>query len=114
MTYSNVISIPCEKGEANENGNPVNENVPYCEADGSILYLASGSHPDIAYSVSVVSEGLEIPKLSDWNAVKRIFKFLKRTLGYGLFYPSKFEKSLKCLVMLTLLVILELTILEMI
>lgn len=54
-------------------------NVPFREAVGSLMYLVTGSRPDIAYAVGVVSRYLENPLEIHWNAIKRIFRYLKGT-----------------------------------
>lgn len=51
--------------------------IPYRQAVGSLIYLATATRPDLAYAISIVSENLENPRTSDWCAVKRIFKYLK-------------------------------------
>jgi len=50
----------------------VAEQVPYREAVGSLMYLATGTSPDIAFAVSTVSQSLEKPIVADWNNVKDI------------------------------------------
>lgn len=50
MDESNAVAVPCEKADS-ENDYSVSESVPYREAVGSLMYLATGSRPDIAYAV---------------------------------------------------------------
>lgn len=59
---------------------------PYREVVGSLMYLAVGTRPDIAYAVGVVSRFLEHPKLVHERAVKRILKYLSGTIDFGLLY----------------------------
>lgn len=47
------------------------------------------SKPDIAYAVNTVSQYAEKLTKEHWNAVKRIIKYIKRTVDYGI----KFEKN---------------------
>jgi len=85
MAESNAVATPCEKRDGlSEEDHEVGEETPYRQAVGSLMYLMTATRPDIAYAVSIVSENLEKPKESDWLAVKRIFKYLKGTSGYGL------------------------------
>ncbi|KFM56508.1 Copia protein, partial [Stegodyphus mimosarum] len=49
----------------------------------------TATRPDLAYAISIVSENLENPRTSDWCAVKRIFKYLKGTVDFGLLYQAK-------------------------
>jgi len=62
------------------------QNIPYREAVGALLFLASVSRPDISYAVGIVSRYLNNYDASHWNAVKRIFKYLKETVDLGITY----------------------------
>lgn len=74
-------------------------NVPYREAIGSLMYAMIGTRPDIAYAVSFLARFSEAPKLIHWNAVKRIFRYLKETSSYGLtFRGSTSESPISCYV----------------
>jgi hypothetical protein len=62
-------------------------NVPYHEAVGSLMYASLGTRPDITYAVQAVSRFSTKPGIAHWEAVKRIFRYLKGTkdlwLSYG-------------------------------
>ena len=62
-------------------------NVPYHEAVGSLMYASLGTHPDITYAVQTVSRFTKNPGMAHWEAVKRIFRYLKGMrelwLSYG-------------------------------
>jgi hypothetical protein len=53
---------------------------------GSLLYIKA-SHPDIMQAVGMVGHYQSTPKQSHLVAVKRILKYLKGTMTYGLWYP---------------------------
>jgi uncharacterized membrane protein YciS (DUF1049 family) len=53
---------------------------------GSLLYIAT-SRPDIMHSVGMVGRHKATPKQSHLLAIKRIFRYLKGTMDYGLWYP---------------------------
>jgi hypothetical protein len=53
---------------------------------GSLLYITA-SHPDIMQVVGMVGRYQSAPKQSHLVAIKRIFKYLKGTITYGLWYP---------------------------
>lgn len=63
------------------------KDIPYREAVGSLMHLAIVSRPDIMVAVSLVSRFLNNYNQT-WNAVKRIFKYLKDTKEYGLCYSQ--------------------------
>ncbi|KAJ4717014.1 Retrovirus-related Pol polyprotein from transposon TNT 1-94 [Melia azedarach] len=60
--------------------------VPYASAVGSLMYAIVCSRPDLAQSVSVVSRFMGEPGKEHWQAVKRIFRYLKGTFDVGLIY----------------------------
>ncbi|XP_014283771.1 uncharacterized protein [Halyomorpha halys] len=79
MIDSNPVSTPSEKRAEEVQDSPLEESVPYRQA-----------------VVCIVSEVLDCPKKSDWQAVKRIFKYLNGTKEYGLFYKSDTKLKLDC------------------
>ncbi|KPJ19636.1 Retrovirus-related Pol polyprotein from transposon TNT 1-94 [Papilio machaon] len=90
MDSANPNSIPSDPHIKLQKGDAVPaRNLPYREAVGSLIHLATVSRPDIAYAVSVVSQFLHNYNESHWNAVKKIFKYLKGTIEFGLCYQSK-------------------------
>jgi len=58
--------------------------IPYRSAVGSLLWLSLGSRPDIAFAVSQVAKFSSNPGITHWNAVLRIFRYLKATTTLGL------------------------------
>nr|GEY99833.1 copia protein [Tanacetum cinerariifolium] len=54
---------------------------------GSLLYLTV-SRPDIMFSVCLCARFQEVPKTSHLEAVKRIFRYIKGTTHFGLWYPK--------------------------
>nr|GFC60371.1 hypothetical protein [Tanacetum cinerariifolium] len=54
---------------------------------GSLMYLTS-SRPDIMFAVCACTRFQVTPKLSQLNAVKRIFRYLKGKPCLGLWYPK--------------------------
>jgi hypothetical protein len=68
-------------------------NIPYHEAVGSLMYASLGTRPDITYAVQTVSRFSIKPGPAHWEAVKRIFRYLKGTKDLWLSYGGK-EKEL--------------------
>ena len=62
------------------------KNVPYREAVGSLMYAAMGTRPDITFGVTTVAQFMDNPGWVHWEAVKRIFRYLKGTKDYELVY----------------------------
>lgn len=69
-------------------------DVPYREAVGSLIYLSIGTRPDIAFSVGYVSRFLDKPNKKLWLIVKRIFRYIKGTLEYGIFFSKNVDLTL--------------------
>ena len=63
------------------------EQFPYINAVGALMYLATSTRPDIAYTVSKLACFNSNPGKVHWTAVKQLFRYLKGTmdlkLGYG-------------------------------
>jgi Reverse transcriptase (RNA-dependent DNA polymerase) len=55
-------------------------DVPYHEAIGSLMYASLRTRPDISFAVQTVS------RFPHWEAVKRIFRYLKGTVDLWLSY----------------------------
>ena len=60
---------------------------------GNLLYL-TGTRPDIMHAVGIVGIFQENPKETHLQVVKRIFKYLKGTQNYGLWYPRDTDLTL--------------------
>jgi len=61
-------------------------SVPYLQAVGSLMYLATATRPDISYAVGVLARFSKNPGMTHWKAVKHLFRYLKGTLDYKLTY----------------------------
>jgi Reverse transcriptase (RNA-dependent DNA polymerase) len=54
-------------------------DVPYHEAIGSLMYASLRTRPDISFAVQTVSRFSTKPGFIHWDAIKRIFWYLKGT-----------------------------------
>jgi hypothetical protein len=59
-----------------------------------LLYLTI-TRPDIAYSVQILSQFMDIPWQRLMDDATRVLRYLKSSLGQGLFYPSHSTSHLK-------------------
>jgi hypothetical protein len=59
-------------------------DVPYREAIGSLMYAALGTRPDISFAVSFLAQFMQNPGRPHWEAVKRVFRYLKGTKDVSL------------------------------
>lgn len=77
---------------ASENIAVTRENdFPYREAIGSLLYLAGTTRPDISFAVNYLSRKQMSPTDEDWKEVKRIFRYLRGTTQKGLTFRAQNE-----------------------
>jgi hypothetical protein len=60
------------------------EKIPYASIVGSLLYLSTGTRPDIAYAVGEVSRFMKDPGRGHWAAVKHLLRYLKGTVDWGI------------------------------
>lgn len=67
---------------------------PYRQLVGSLMYLAVATRPDICYAIGMVSRYLEDPKMVHECAVKRILKYIKGTIDFGILYSNNGDHRL--------------------
>lgn len=95
MEGCNGVAIPADPNSALHGIEELVDTVfPYREAVGSLMYLMVATRPDICYAVNVASRYIEKPDKTHVNAVKRIFKYLKATMDYGILYKAKPNSNL--------------------
>ncbi|KAK9732196.1 hypothetical protein QE152_g13029 [Popillia japonica] len=96
MGDANSVTTPaeCSAHNIDDSVEPA-QGIPYREAVGSLMYLTIATRPDIAYAVSRVSETLENPTISNWKAVKRIFRYLKGSMDFGILYEKESNDKLE-------------------
>nr|GEV10671.1 copia protein [Tanacetum cinerariifolium] len=67
-------------------GKPVDATL-YRGMIGSLMYLTS-SRPDLTYAVCLCARYLAKPNEKHLNMIKRVFRYLKRTINMGLWYSK--------------------------
>ncbi|XP_024959022.1 uncharacterized protein LOC112499998 [Cynara cardunculus var. scolymus] len=76
-------------------GSKINKDVGGIEIDdthykqivGSLMYL-SATRPDIMYNISLISRYMSKPTELHLQAAKRILRYLRGTVGYGILYKQ--------------------------
>ena len=89
MQESKPVNTPVNsemKLVAAETPEDVHNQQEYQAIVGSLLYLSTKTRPDIAYAVSNVARFCARPTKQHWVALKRILRYLKGTVNYGLVY----------------------------
>ena len=54
----------------------------YSQAIGCLMYAMTSARPDIAYAVGWSSRYTRNPSTQHWQAIQRVFKYLKRTIMF--------------------------------
>ena len=67
----------------------------YTRLVGKLNYLKV-TRPDIAYSVSVLSQYMSSPTVSHWVAVEHILCYLKEAPGRGMLYKKHGHTKIEC------------------
>jgi len=62
------------------------KKIPYLNAVGALMYLATTTRPDISYTVGVLARFNSNPGMSHWKAVKHLFRYLQGTKDKKLVY----------------------------
>ena len=84
MEEANGMPTPAQADERLTTNNEEKAQVPYREAIGCLMYLATTTRPDICNAVREAAKHVENPSIQHWRYVKRIMKYLRQTSGYGL------------------------------
>jgi hypothetical protein len=67
---------------------------PFLEAVGSLLYLSTHTHPDISFTVGMLSRAMAAPSAQNVVAVKRLMRYLYWTRDSGLVLSGTGESTL--------------------
>ena len=65
----------------------------YQSAIGSFLYLSGGTRPDITFSVNNLAKFSAKPSKQHWTAIKRVMRYLKGTINFGILYTKQESKD---------------------
>lgn len=94
---SNRCGIPMEtslklkKCEQEKDGNcqHIQGKVPYREAIGSLMYLVTGTRPDLMFVVGQLSRFVEHPTEQHFGALKRVMRYLLGTVEKGITFEKR-------------------------
>ena len=86
MEQCNTVATPAAvdvKLEKDDGSRPADQAL-YQSIIGSLIYAASATRPDIAFSVGVLSKFNATPTETHMTAAKRVLRYLKGTRAYGI------------------------------
>ena len=88
-----LVATPIEPGMLTEKkvNDKALKNKLYREIAGSLLYLSTISRPDISFTVNFLSRQVSDPSVSHWKMIERVFRYLKGTQNFGIFFNEKAE-----------------------
>jgi transposase InsO family protein len=69
-----------------EEDEPFHDLKLYASAVGTLMYLGNCTRPDILLAVSVLASFVNDPSVVHWEGISRIFRYLRGTMEYGIFY----------------------------
>lgn len=89
MENCNAVSTPSDPNQRlTKCDDTEDEDFPYRQLIGSLMYLAIATRPDISFALGVVSRYMEHPKNIHVNAAKRILSYISGTLDHGIMYEG--------------------------
>jgi hypothetical protein len=96
MQDSKPVSTPADASQklvrAAEGEEYINQQ-QYQSIIGSLMYLSVSSRPDITYMVSTLARFSSHPTKQHWTALKRVLRYLKGTVQYGIVYTRKSSRE---------------------
>lgn len=92
---SRPVGSPSQPGQRLTSSGIETDSCSFRQAVGSLMYCMLLTRPDLAYPVSEVSRFVEKPTQEHWNALKRIFKYLRGSSNCVLKYARGTEVSLQ-------------------
>ena len=76
--------------KASDEDECVNQQL-YQSAIGSLMYFSLSTQPYITYAVSVLAKFSSKPTNQHWTALKRVMRYLKGTVNFGILYSRNFS-----------------------
>ncbi|KAE9170115.1 hypothetical protein PF005_g27686 [Phytophthora fragariae] len=86
---TNVRLVPLGEDEESDT------SFSYRQAIGMLMYLATGTRPDLAFAVGQLSRFVSKPSAKHVGAVKRVLRFLAGTVNFGITYNRAKEMPTK-------------------
>lgn len=94
LLESKPVATPLAAGESlTSNGSAFNDPTLYRSLVGALQYLTI-TRPDLSYAVNYVSQYLQSPTDDHFQAVKRILRYVKGTIHFGLTFTRSNDPSL--------------------
>ena len=99
MEQCKPVSTPLERGkhfqELPDDENPTNVN-EYQKLMECLTYVTTATRPDLASAAGILSKFMSKPSKECWQGAKRVLRYIKGTVNYGLVFEGKSSRS--CLI----------------
>ena len=92
MQDSKPVSTPLENGKIfhkRTNDEKPFDKETYQQAIGCLTYVSIATRPDIAAAVGILSQYMADPSYDHWLGIKRLLRYIKGTLIYGLKFVAR-------------------------
>src|SRR6266545_836782 len=66
---------------------------PYHPILGSVMWGQLATHPDLSFTVSLLSRFQANPGIEHWQALMHVMEYIKNTMDYGLTYSRDADLS---------------------
>jgi hypothetical protein len=90
-----ISPTPMEKGlklSSKIDSKAVSESL-YRQLVGSLIYLTT-TRPDLSFAMSFISRFMTTPKVEHWTTTKRVLRYVKGTLDFGILYSRSKDPRL--------------------
>lgn len=91
MSTCNGVETPMQTNRASKTETTTaitSEYAQYQSLIGNIVYLMTSTCPDLAYTLSALSQCTKAPRDTDLQAAKRVLRYIKKTQNLALTYLS--------------------------
>jgi hypothetical protein len=89
---------PMEKGLVLSKVTNSNDQYPYREAIGSLLYASGATRPDLAFATNYLGRFADAYDSKHWEAIKRVIRYIKETHNFNLVYNRPKDLKLEAYV----------------
>ena len=92
MENSKPVATPLEAGKkfqkTTDEDQMFHDISLYQQAIGCLTYAATTTRPDIAAAISALSQYMSNPSVDHWSGVKRVLRYVRGTMNYGLRFTT--------------------------
>ncbi|CAG7720599.1 unnamed protein product [Allacma fusca] len=84
-----TVNVPMQPNTDLVPSSEPEEEIPYRQLIGSLLFLAKGSRPDISFAVNRLAQFMNAYDTSHWTAAKNILRYLRKPINLVITYGNE-------------------------